>query len=232
MRGPVQRLGQRLPEVLSGRAVTGGHLRRRPVVAATLVAVLLGSVAACTDQGQPDPAPSPGLSTAPSTTVQARPAALQVQVARVAGRLDRQARAALERNVGAVVGRYFDDAFLGGTYPRSDFSAAFTTFTDGAAARARRDRTLLTNAALGGTTENVTARRQDVRLDVLAPHRVAAGVTARVHLAYLAASAGHPDVLVRITGRLMLTRKRSGGWEIFGYDLARSVVPEGTGASQ
>ena len=32
-----------------------------------------------------------------------------------------------------------------------------------------------------------------------------------------------PDQRVDVKGRLMLTRKKSGGWQIFGYDLNRNA---------
>jgi len=136
-------------------------------------------------------------------------------------------REVLADKVGSVVTRYFEDAFLGGDYPRSDFGDAFATFTAGARARAARDKALLTNIRLGPTTEHVVARRQTAYLSVLSPYRVAAGVTAKVKLRYLTVRGDERDQRVRVQGRLLLTRDGAGGWLIFGYDLSRSVGPAG-----
>ena len=42
--------------------------------------------------------------------------------------------------VGKVVDRWWDAAYLGGGYPRSSFPSAFPGFTDGAEKRARATR--------------------------------------------------------------------------------------------
>ncbi len=129
----------------------------------------------------------------------------------------------LADNVEKVVTAYFDDAFLGGDYPRGSFGDAFATFSAGAARQADADRDLLTNRVLGPTTESVEVRRRTAYLSVLAPHKVAAGVTARVHLRFVANRGDKPAKRVDVTGRLMLTRKRTGGWKVFGYDLAKDT---------
>ena len=74
------------------------------------------------------------------------------------------------------------------------------------------------------------ARRQTAYLSVLAPHRVAAGVTALVHLRFVAERGDRPDKEVTVKGRLMLTRKNDGGWKIFGYDLTQSATTVGEGS--
>jgi hypothetical protein len=197
-------------------------------------AVLLTGLAACTggDVAEPAPGPSsPPAATGTSATLTPRPVPLTVRVTRVAGRLRPKARTALEHNVGRVVGRYFHDAFLG-DYPRTDFHDAFATFSRDAEQRARADRALLTNAELGPSTQAVTPRVEKAYLSVLAPNKVAAGVTARVRLEMVADRDNQQDRRVTVTGRLLLTRKKSGGWQIFGYDLSRSTVPVAKGASR
>jgi len=150
---------------------------------------------------------------------------MAVRVTQVAGSLAKSQRSNLERKVGATISSYFDAAFLSGKYPRTDFSGAFASFTRGAARKAQRDRGLLTNAALGRSTESVTAKQKRVSLSVLAPKRSAAGVTALIRLVYVADQAEAGSTKVTISGRLLLTRKQSSGWVIFGYDVARSAVP-------
>jgi hypothetical protein len=199
---------------------------RRPTrcVGAVLGLALVLATTACTDEQKPDAAPSPS----PSTTSAApapRSAPFTVRVTRVHGNLAKKDRPALEANVGSVVRRYVDAAFLAGDYPRGDFANAFSTFTSGAARKARRDRGLLTNARFGPTTESVRALRRAAYLSVLAPYDVAAGVTAKVDLLFLVDRGDRPAERVRLTGRLMLGRDKTNGWKIFGYDLARSDVP-------
>lgn len=203
----------------AGRAV-----RRTCAALSLLLAV---TVSACTGDPAPegkDPTPSPeSASKGAPTTLEPKPVAAKVRVTRVSGRLRPKAQEVLADNIRKVVTGYFDDAFLGGDYPRSDFGDAFKTFTRGAATQAGRHRDLLTNRVLGPSTDEVIPKRQTAYLSVLAPHKIAAGVTARVHLDFLAERGDEPDKRVQVKGRLMLTRKKSGGWQIFGFDLSRSV---------
>lgn len=199
--------------------------------AAVLCTAALVVSSACTPDTEPDPAPeqpaaeSPPASEGAPATIEPKPVPASVRVTRVIGRLKAKDRDVLENKVGKVVSAYFDDAFLGGEYPRSAFRDSFGTFSRGAASKAVKQRDLLTNQELGPTTVAVTPRRQSAYLSVLAPHKVAAGVTARVDLRYLVDRADEPDMSVTVKGRLMLTRKKSGGWQIFGYDLSRSASP-------
>jgi len=50
------------------------------------------------------------------------------------------------------------------------------------------------------------------------------GITAQIDLKFLVDHASSPNQLVTVKGRLLLTRKPSGGWQIFGYHLSRSAV--------
>lgn len=208
-----------------------GPVRR--AAASLLCGLLVATTSACT--GDKEAAtPSVEQSASPTeestATLEARPVAAKVRVTRVAGRLKPKDQEVLADKVGAVVTAYFDDAFLGGDYPRSDFDDAFATFSAGAAQQARHERDLLTNRELGPTTESVVARRQTAYLSVLAPYKVAAGVTALVDLRFVAERGDAPDKEVTVKGRLMLTRKQDGGWKIFGYDLTQSASTVGEGS--
>lgn len=200
-------------------------------------AVLLLAATGCTSAPEASP-PTPKQPTDNSrtagttTTLKPEPRPLEVSVTRVAGTLAKSSRASLQHNVGAVIETYFDHAFVGGRYPRADFGNAFSSFSRGAARMARSDRDLLTNRVLGPSTESVAAVEQKAYLSVLAPHRVAAGVTARISLELVADRGDRPDRRVRLTGRLLLSRDRSGGWQIFGYDVAQSAVPLGKGRTR
>lgn len=194
-----------------------------PAVAAVVAAALVGG---CT--GDPEPAAKPSPSSSP--TASATPPApasvpLKVVVTRVSGKLPEKSRPALEANVGKAISAYVDGAFLAGDYPRSDFGDAFGAFTSGAAGDARRDADLLTNRELGPSTESVRATRRTAYLSVLAPYKVAAGVTAKVDLVFVVDRGDDTAQRVRLAGRLLMTRNKSNGWSIFGYDLHRSQTP-------
>ena len=200
---------------------------------ALTTAVLLAVTAGCTGGDEAENAPLPKRSVREQPTLEAKPVPTEVSVARVVGgRLDRDQRSRLEKQVGRLVSRYFDDAFLGGDYPRSNFSGALATFSPGAARRARADRDLLTNADVGATTEAVVARRKQARLDVLVPGRFVVGLTARIRLVFLQQTTDGVDKRVTVSGRLLVTRRKAGTWEIFGYDVSRSSEPAGKGESR
>lgn len=208
------------------------HPARR-VVAGLACALLLTGMAGCTsDSDAPSSSPSPDASTGAAATLAAKPVPLKVSVTRLFGKLEKARRQSLERNIGATVSSYFDAAYLAGEYPRRDFDKAFATFSEGAARRARGDRSLLTNAVLGPSIAAVVPVRKDAWLSVLAPNKVPAGVTARIRLVFVADNEQAHDTKVTISGRLLLTRMNSGRWHIFGYDVARSSVPTGKGASR
>jgi hypothetical protein len=204
----------------------GSSVRR--CAATALCGVLVIGTAACTssgDQGSERPADTASSGAAePTATPEPTPAVpAKVRVTRVSGKLRAKDREVLADNVEKVVTAYFDDAFVGGAYPRASFGDAFATFSSGAARQADGDRDLLTNRVLGPTTETVEVRRRAAYLSVLAPYKVAAGVTARVHLRFVAERGDKPAKRVDVRGRLMLTRKASGGWQIFGYDLSQNA---------
>jgi hypothetical protein len=84
---------------------------------------------------------------------------------------------------------------------------------------------MLTNLPLGPTTQSVRATRRTAYLSVLAPYKVAAGVTAKVDLVFRVERTDQPPQRVRLSGRLLLTRNQQAGWSIFGYDVHRSGAP-------
>ncbi|MDQ3615812.1 MAG: hypothetical protein M3393_04150 [Actinomycetota bacterium] len=154
---------------------------------------------------------------------------MTVRVTHVSGRFVDSKKASLRRSVGTVVSKYFDAAFLTGDYPRSDFDGAFEPFSKGAAAKARKDRNLLTTARLGPSTEAVAITQKEASLSMLAARGAVAGVTAQIRLVYVVDRGDRDGTRVTISGRLLLTREKSGDWQIFGYDVARSAVPDKQG---
>ena len=210
----------------------GSSVRRS--AATVLCAVLALTAAACTSsdpEAEPPAADASSGAADPFTTPEPVPVTpAKVRVTRVSGQLKEKDRQVLADNVKKVVTAYFDDAFVGGDYPRESFGDAFATFSSGAAQQADGDRDLLTNRVLGPTIEAVEVRRRTAYLSVLAPYKVAAGITANIDLDLLVERSAGPPERVRVNGRLLLTRDRDGGWTIFGYDVSRSDTPARSGS--
>lgn len=179
-----------------------------------LCAAVTGSVAGCTLSREEKPdVENPASSASP----------VDVRVARVAGHLSRTQRALAEEAVAAPVAAYLDGAFHTG--PDPDVSRAFAPFTEALAEEARDDRDLLTNAGLPGSVQSVRVETSVVRLSLLAPKGEAAGATAHVRIVLVTDEDGPVPSRVTMSGRLLLAQGAARGWEIFGYDLARSTVP-------
>ncbi len=219
------------------RPVNQHRTRPSRAVAGGLAAVMLVLTAGCTgDDEKPEesaPSPLPSRSVGVEPTLEAKPVPTEVTVAKViGGKLKRQQRERLEKQVSRVVSAYFDDAFLAGEYPRSDFAGALATFSPGAVERAASDRALLTNAEVGTSTAAVVARTKTARLDVLVPRRLVAGLTARIRLVFVQERTDGADQRVTVAGRLLINRKKSGPWQIFGYDITRSSAPAAKGSDR
>ncbi|KAA1428837.1 hypothetical protein [Nocardioides antri] len=185
-------------------------------VAAVVLALVLG-VTGCSggDDDEPD-GDGKGDGSSTSTGIPSR-----VEVGEVAGKLGRKPARGVARDVAAVVDRWIDAAYVGGDYPRSDFSGAFSGFTGDAARLATRQAGLMSNKAVGGKVDGVTATRRVVSVDVLAPQGRPAGATAHVNL--VMEITGDVERTEQVQGRLMLVRAKK-GWRIFGFDIARGEV--------
>lgn len=193
------------------------HTASRRLSAATL-ALLLGSVVGCTDDeaSSPDAVPTPTAEPTPP------PLETTATLGTVTGRLPKPERARVAADVAAVVDGWWDAAYVGGEYPRTDFSDAFPGFTDGAAREARVDRALMTNARLGAGIEGVTAKVRQVVVDVLAVEGTPQGATARFRLVFVTETGGTPAERVSVRGRLALTPAQA-GWQVIAYDVARGI---------
>jgi hypothetical protein len=162
-------------------------------------------------------------STAAGPTLALKDAPLVVTIKSTAGKLSRDRRSSAKASIGRVVNGWLQGGFIGGDYPRADFTSAFARFTAGAALDAERDKALLTNATLGPELVDVAARRRLVKLSILAAHRRPQGASARIHLT-LAGVRDDGSVLdLYLSGDLYLTRTDGNTWKIFGFDLNRSV---------
>ena len=203
-----------MPRPSPGRA----HRARRLVGLALVLLVPLTS--ACQSSAEPSAAPERLSRSDAQATLASNPLPTKVGIHRVHGRLPVARRKAVRTQVGAVVDRWWEAAYLGGAYPRSSFPSAFPGFSDGAEARARADKALLTNRVAGPRIDSVTTRRRTVTLDILAADRQARAVTARFVLTF--DTTGSRTRTTTVRGRLFLTRKR-GAWRVFGYDVAKGA---------
>lgn len=191
---------------------------RPALLSAAIVLVLALLAAGCT--GDQESADRPDSPAAPQSTDDGRTFQIETRttMGTVVGRLGRDDRRRLQETITGVVQRWFNAAYVGGDYPRSDFRDAFPGFTPGARERARRDLVLLTNKGIGSRIEAVTPTRSRLSLDVLAVRQRAVGVTARFQLGFR--TEGKLTRRVRVQGRLVLTRQGP-GWRIFGYDVSK-----------
>ncbi|WP_346387843.1 hypothetical protein [Nocardioides sp.] len=147
--------------------------------------------------------------------------ATKATIGKVTGRLAPARRKTLRANVKTLVDHYLDAAYVSGDYPRSEFADAFPGFTKGAESDARKDRSLMSNAAIGQHIDGVEARHRRLRIDVLAVRKKAVGVTARFVLDF--DTSGERKLSERVKGLLYMTWQHHGGWKVFGYDVSRGV---------
>jgi hypothetical protein len=199
--------------------VSGTSWARR---CAGLVLVLVASLAATACQSPSSPSASPERLSRndAQATLASHPVPTKTGIHRVFGRLPDARRKVVRRQVGKVVDRWWDAAYVGGAYPRSSFPSAFPGFTAGAEKRARADKALLTNLSHGPRIDSVTPQRRRVTLDILATGKQARSVTAHFVLRF--ETTGEKTRTTVVRGRLFLTRKR-GAWRIFGYDVAKGA---------
>ena len=190
------------------------------LAALVLVLVLPLSATACSSGSDPEAAPERLSRGDSQVALASHPVLTKTRIHRVYGRLPDARRKAVRRQVGQVVDRWWEAAYLGGTYPRSGFPSAFPGFTRGAERRARTDKALLTNQTGGHRIDAVEARHRSVSLDILATRKQARSVTAHVLLRF--DTRGDKTGTTVVRGRLFLVRKR-GAWRIFGYDISKGA---------
>lgn len=202
----------------------------RLAVRLAALGALAALTAGCSTSGQDAPAPDgsdPSADAPGGSPAVADDAVLTTKatVREVTGtRLDPEERTILRDRVTAAVDRWFEGAYLGGDYPRTDFTDAFASFTPAARQRATADARLMTNAAVGTTTYAVRPTARSVVIDVLSVDGRASGVTARFRLGMARSGETGAERRERVTGRLFLTYTAGPGWQVFGYDVQRGAV--------
>lgn len=196
------------------------NLAPRPTLPSLLLVLCLalGTSACTSDRDSPDTPAESSAAAQPTNDGRTFEIETRTTLGKVVGRLGKGDRRRLQETITGVVQRWFNAAYVGGDYPRSDFRDAFPGFTPGARDEARRDKVLLTNKGIGSRIDDVTPTQSRLWLDVLAVGKRPAGVTARFLLKFR--TDGDLTRRVRVKGRLMLTRQES-GWRIFGYDVAK-----------
>lgn len=188
---------------------------------AAIVAVVLTCVAvvgACSQTGSRSSSDDPSAS-GPETP-EKPPVTTQVVVGKVVGTLHADQKEALKAEVKTIVDEFFENAYLG-EFPRTSYAKAYAAFTAGARKDAERDLDLLSNAPISDQIETATGAKRQVALDVLAVKGKAEGVTARFTLDFT--TSGDLEQHQRIKGYLLLDHE-GGEWQVFGYDLFRSVI--------
>jgi hypothetical protein len=193
------------------------HVRRRARASAAVLLLLALAATSCSGDDSDSDEPPAAQSTADGSSFEIETVA---EVGNVTGKLPKADRQRLVNGVTAVVQRWFNAAYVGGDYPRSDFKDAFPGFTPGAKTRAHGDQDLLTNKSIGAKVEDVTPTKSRVWVDVLAPNKHAAGVTTRFQLEFK--TEGDYARKVSVHGRLLMTRQPGKGWRIFAYDVSKS----------
>lgn len=188
----------------------------------------------CSSDGPSERPESGTTETAAATSVSGpAPLTTRAEVGTVVGRLPGDRRQVVRRQVTEVLDRWWDAAYVGGAYPRTDFDR-FPGFTPGAARRATYDRDLMSNADIGERVRSVTPLMRKARLDLLSVDRRVRSVTARFDLRLRVALADQEadgvadeggEVATRsrrlqVRGRAFLTRQPA-GWRIFGYDVTK-----------
>jgi hypothetical protein len=189
------------------------------VVAAAVVSVI--ALAGCSggNDDKPDGRRSPSPATGTSTgTAETDAMSARAAVATVTGRLGAARRDALADSVTSVVDGWLNAAYLG-DFPRSDYSGAFAGFTTGAAAQAKRNLALMSNAEISSRIDTATATRRSISLDVLSIAQKPVGVTATVDLVF--ETTGAVTGPQEVTGTLDLTPDGD-GWKIFGFAIGRT----------
>lgn len=190
--------------------------RRRAGLVLALVLALAST--GCTSASDPSASPERLSRNDAQASLASHPVPTTTKIHRVYGRLPDPRRKVVRLQVGKVVDRWWDAAYLGGTYPRSSFPSAFPGFTAAAEQRARVDKALLTNQTRGPHVDSVSATHRTVSIDILATGKRARTVTARFVLTF--DSSGDKAGTTTVRGRLFLTHKR-GAWRIFGYEVAK-----------
>lgn len=195
------------------------RLLRTLAVLGVVVVTSAAFIGGCNDDPSSPEGREPGDSSGSAGSIEP-PVTTKTTVGRVIGTLGKKQKELMKTDVSAVVDEFFDNAYLG-EFPRTSFDKAYAAFTRGAADDAVRDADLLSNADIADQIDQATSTKRRVSLDVLAVKGKAQGVTASFTLDF--DTTGELELSERVKGKLLLT-KGGDGWQVFGYDVMRSVI--------
>jgi hypothetical protein len=199
----------------SGRLAVGSRTGPKrgpaPLVATVLALSVIATAGGCTKKEVPPP-------TVPATTPSTSPAVKPVPSSAISVSLDAPGlstagTAALRQEVGAIVDRWLEAAYLSGPVGAHPGAERFPGFTPGAARSAARHPGELTNAALGAKAQGLSPTARTVKASAYVSGHRAEGVVAA-----MAMTAVSPRARLTVRGSLSLTRAR-GKWRIFGYHV-------------
>ncbi len=140
-----------------------------------------------------------------------------VQVGRVVGPLTKGHRESAQRQISREVMRWIDRAYLSTT--QSTVRHAFVGFSSDMRKRAFHDRSVMSNAGIGGITK-IAPSSLRITTDLLGVGGRPAGATSRVQLHYK--TIGDERHHVTVGGRVSLVHD-SRGWQVISYDVHRGV---------
>ena len=191
---------------------------RRAVGAAVTAVCLAVSLSACTGDGGDSSGSSGDGPGGGEATDAPAPLETTAGLGKVSGQLPKDKRSRVRKQVAQAVDAWFDAAYVGGDYPRTDFANAWPGFTTGAQADAQDDKALMSNQDIGTEISSVAATARKVTVDVLAVKGHPQGATARFVLRFR--TDGDVRRKIEVRGRLFLTPGPD-GWRIFGYDVTK-----------
>ena len=185
-----------------------------------LLLVLAVVLAACSGGDDSSSGPAADAGGQPADGATDAPASVETtaKLGQVKGQLPKGKRSKVRQQVAHAVDEWFDAAYVGGDYPRNDFSTSWPGFTTGAKADASDDKRLMSNQDIGAEISSVKATARRVYVDVLAVRGKAEGATARFVLKFR--TEGDVQRKIEVSGRLFLTPSPE-GWRIFGYDVTK-----------
>ena len=166
------------------------------------------------DAGSPSGSPSAMQEPAAPPTFKVAPV---VKVGQVVGRISKKHQESAERQISRAVMRWIDRAYL--STDQSTVRHAFAGFSRDMKQRAFHDRSVMSNAGLGGITR-IEPATLHITTDMLGVKGLPVGATSRIELRYK--TIGDQRRHVSVGGRVSLVHDPH-GWQVISYDVHRGV---------
>jgi hypothetical protein len=140
-----------------------------------------------------------------------------VKVGQVVGRISRKHQESAQRQISRAVMRWIDKAYL--SADQSTVRHAFAGFSPAMRKRAFHDRSVMSNAGIGGITR-IEPATLHITTDMLGVKGLPVGATSRIELRYK--TIGDQRRHVSVGGRVSLVHDPH-GWQVISYDVHRGV---------